>query len=1418
MSWGRRRLGRVIGVLDGSAQMIAARRLRLVLTGLLSVLSLLTAHSAALAQETTIERDGAFNVGGSGFITTVEDITTVAQGNGTLTGGTLLHIFSQFDVAERDTAVFTANQRVRVDSVVSRVTSTDPSRIYGTIESRIPGATFYFLNPAGTFFGPNSSIDVPGAFHLSADPSGVFGNGMQLRLVNPGSDLTEPVLTMASSADFGFGDTSFGDITLDGATLLFNQIGLPESENPSISFRSRNLRLQDGAKILAFDGRIKAQATGEISLSGVNDQGDGFGAGIDVATFAGSDPEVSLPGPAIDLEANDINLGANAYLLTESVGIECDGCSAGQIKLYAQNTIALAPRSASEYTPSILGARFPGVDFPGQAELAGAARVVTYRTTDSGSAGQIELSAQVLSGGEQVASFERSQEGIVSGPSPVIEQRLGEQGLDPITILPPPNPLPPPSIGLGLGTPNLGGAPPPVASPPPAGSGPSQGSEPSASGADVVDPAPGVASLDLEQADGDARPTPPRSGGRARGDGGTSSSGGRDVASGPSGGATGDETSSGGEGGTADNTDTTEGDTTDTAEADDGEQTTESESSGGAGSEDDQQDGEGMAPFMGVASRFSDAMEMCGERSEGGETDIMTTYRWPGLPLSPEGPLLAFSVLDADFGEMSSDSEDARKVRSLLESAASALRARQIQRAERRFEEAERVASAAGAIAIQLDAMLGRAEAQQADGRYRESALLLERALKIARDSGETSRESALLGALGNTRVATGDSEAAEALLSEATGTLRGMSIQGPATAPRPEVLPAETRFEIPEGLSSALLNNLGNQRLVAGEPEEAVLAYQESDRVASDAEDWLQAARVRANAASAAFGADAPDEALDFLTSAKRALDRAKATPAEETGIRIHLAQTASLIAKSRTPERTRTMLSAHEDLLAAIEIARAREDYRSASHGLGSLGALYADDYGRTRESYFLTRQAILIAEQAEAPDLRARWQAQLGDLYERDGELSAAVGEYRDAVSLLEMTRPEASPVYGSAEVAFQTAVAPIYRKLTALLLAEAETGAKGDFRQANYREARQVIEQWKTAEVRSYFDDGCAAEARRVELDALDPYAAVVYPVPMDDHLELLVSRSKGIERFTVPVGEAELDAVLSRFLAEIRNRAAGRYEATARQLHDWLVGPYRQTLDQWGTETLVFVPTGRLRTIPMAALRDDEGFLVEDFAVATTVSLNLLNPRSIEPGEAKVLLAGVSEAVQGFSELPSVPAELAAIREIFGGETLLNEEFSAGNFRQAAVEKGREIIHIASHAEFNGDPKTSFVLTYNDRLSTENLSSLIQQVQSEGTELELLVLSACQTAAGNERAALGLAGAAIRSGARSAMGSLWSVSDDATSELLVNFYRSLKSGEANKAEALRSAQLQLISSAEYTHPFYWAPFLILNNWL
>jgi CHAT domain-containing protein len=93
-----------------------------------------------------------------------------------------------------------------------------------------------------------------------------------------------------------------------------------------------------------------------------------------------------------------------------------------------------------------------------------------------------------------------------------------------------------------------------------------------------------------------------------------------------------------------------------------------------------------------------------------------------------------------------------------------------------------------------------------------------------------------------------------------------------------------------------------------------------------------------------------------------------------------------------------------------------------------------------------------------------------------------------------------------------------------------------------------------------------------------------------------------------------------------------------------------------------------------------------------------------------------------------------------------------------------------------------------------------------------------MLSACQTAAGDERAALGLAGIALRAGARSALGSLWNISDEATYELVVQFYTALKDPKLSRAAALQRAQLALLAGQRFRHPFYWSPFLIIGNWL
>ncbi|HLZ33362.1 MAG TPA: CHAT domain-containing protein, partial [Nitrospira sp.] len=133
-------------------------------------------------------------------------------------------------------------------------------------------------------------------------------------------------------------------------------------------------------------------------------------------------------------------------------------------------------------------------------------------------------------------------------------------------------------------------------------------------------------------------------------------------------------------------------------------------------------------------------------------------------------------------------------------------------------------------------------------------------------------------------------------------------------------------------------------------------------------------------------------------------------------------------------------------------------------------------------------------------------------------------------------------------------------------------------------------------------------------------------------------------------------------------------------------------------------------------------------------------------------------------------------------------------------------------------KFEREVKNSFVLTFDDRLTMDRLSQVVGHFKLRGQPLELLSLSACQTAAGDDRAALGLAGIAIKAGARSALATLWFVNDESSSALVVEFYRQLKNPAMSKAMALRQAQLKVLENPEYQHPIFWAPFLLLNNWL
>ena len=231
------------------------------------------------------------------------------------------------------------------------------------------------------------------------------------------------------------------------------------------------------------------------------------------------------------------------------------------------------------------------------------------------------------------------------------------------------------------------------------------------------------------------------------------------------------------------------------------------------------------------------------------------------------------------------------------------------------------------------------------------------------------------------------------------------------------------------------------------------------------------------------------------------------------------------------------------------------------------------------------------------------------------------------------------------------------------------------------------------------------------------------------------------------------------------------------------------------------------------------MHDGERFLVDRYALATVPSLRLIEPKPLARIDLQPLLSGLSDPVQGFPPLPYVDNELAAISNVIGGEVLQNQSFVRGRIERSLGGTPHSVVHIASHAQFTGDAKESFILTYDGKLDMDSLESFIKLSRFRDQPVELLTLSACETAAGDDRAALGLAGLAVKSGARSALASLWYVNDRASSLMVADFYQKLQGQPGiSKARALQLAQIETKADLRYRHPAYWAPLLLIGNWL
>jgi CHAT domain-containing protein len=545
------------------------------------------------------------------------------------------------------------------------------------------------------------------------------------------------------------------------------------------------------------------------------------------------------------------------------------------------------------------------------------------------------------------------------------------------------------------------------------------------------------------------------------------------------------------------------------------------------------------------------------------------------------------------------------------------------------------------------------------------------------------------------------------------------------------------------------------------------------------------------------------------------------EALPKIQTAIdaRINLAQTMMRIRSNDV------MLDTAKILAVAIKQAQELGNPRTLAYAQGSLGAVYEQNH-QYKEAEKLTSQALQLAQQVNAGDIAYLWQWQLGRVTKALGKNDTAIAAYKEAVGTIKSLRADLATASPDVQFSFRNAVEPIHRELVELLVSSENTD--------NLKIARDVIEGLQLVELDNFFREACLT-AKPEQIDKVDAKAAVIYPIILKDQLAIITSLpkaganldSKDNREFRyrkTKINNKEFEQLAARLNQDLRQPTPGLIDLMLPKLktmYDSIIAPVADDIAKSQVETLVFVLDGSLRNIPMSALYDGKQFLVEKYSVALTPGLQLLAPRSLRQARLGALVAGLSEARLNFSALPSVQQEVNKIQSEIPSQVLFNQNFTNSAFKSRVSAAPFPIVHLATHGKFSSNAEETFIVTWDGLIKVNELSGVLKTVElSRNNSLELLVLSACETAEGDTKSALGLAGVAVRSGARSTIATLWQVNDEASATLMSKFYDQLvqinKTG-ISKAEALRRAQVETLKNPDYKSPYFWAAYVLLGNW-
>lgn len=526
--------------------------------------------------------------------------------------------------------------------------------------------------------------------------------------------------------------------------------------------------------------------------------------------------------------------------------------------------------------------------------------------------------------------------------------------------------------------------------------------------------------------------------------------------------------------------------------------------------------------------------------------------------------------------------------------------------------------------------------------------------------------------------------------------------------------------------------------------------------------------------------------------------------TPIDSIYARLKFAN--SLIVSQQDLERVENHIQA------ATQTAQKLKNKRAIAASAFYSGKLHQQT-GQTIQTQQDLEKGASLATSIQAWDLAYQSHAELAKLLQKNGNLTQAKQSYQAAIASLEQVRSNLLTV--DHPFSYREEIEPIHRKYMQLLLSAPKPDLKAVI---------QANEQLQATQIENYLKCGKLDIVSLEQLRQEDQTPPVIHILQLADQIEILVSTDTGIHRHSAPAAPIlEQLGFLTINIQTDFDRTGPVILNYAAALYDELIVPIKPYLPDDGT--LLFVLDGDFQAIPMSILWDGERFLVEQYSIANALGSKVARPQRLPKDQLDVLFAGLSEispSQKNSSEftpqqaLPFVDDEAEKINQYSDSDEILNTAFTTQRLQEKLSRTDTPILHISTHGQFSSSIDKTLIWAWDKAINLREMETMLRR-KSDTQPLNLLILSACHSADGDRRATLGMAGIAAQAGAKSTLAPLWLVDDASTAIFMESFYQNLQLGET-KAEALRTAQLSLVNSDNYRHPFFWASFLLIGSWI